>query len=251
VTYKEPESAVHHLKMAKAYLDDADEIAKKEDKPNKFASEAEIKALTQAAEHLNKARAIDPNEVLWIEEGKDKEKVKLDQDYINGRVLLKEGIAHLNAALDISQYRNIDGTSDRRHYNEGTARLQQACAALEQALTYRPYSDDVLDKLATTYRRLGDTQNYRRILERHVEISPDNMGLHKQIEELNASPQPTPLLRRAGFSISAPTIFSGMLVLGIALIILGIATKTFNPAGWGIVFLLVSGAGFWLYENVF
>jgi tetratricopeptide (TPR) repeat protein len=248
VAYKQPDTALHHLKMAKSYLDDADKQGAQDKKPNRVISDAQINILAQAAHHLNKAREIDPNEVLWIEE--KNEKIKLDQDTLNGDVLLSEGIAHLNAALFISNtFSNIDGTFDKRPNKDGMSRLEQARDALEKAIKYRPYSDQSYKFLAQVYGALGDLQNYRRILERHVEISPDNIEVHKQLAALENQKYPTARFRQKPFTISFPTVMSLLFVLGIVLIIVAIASHDFNPAGFGIVLFIVAGIGFKVYET--
>jgi len=142
VAYQAPDTALHHLKMAKAYLDEADKEVAKDKKPDEFVSEAKIRALAKAARHLNRAREIDPNEVLWVEDEEDEVGITLDQDYLNGRVLVKEGIAHLNAVHYISNsFRCLDGTVDRESYKKAIGRLHNARIALEKALTYIPASE--------------------------------------------------------------------------------------------------------------
>jgi len=252
MAYNEPDTALHHLKMAKAYLDEAEKHGAKEKNANQFVSDAEIKSLLEAAHHLNNARAIDPNEVLWVEDPKDKTRTKIDQDFLNSKVLLMEGVAHLNAARDLStKHRNTDGSVVRKVYKEGVGRLEQARDALEKSLNYRSYSDDALNFLAKAYLRLGDQQNCRRVLERHLEVSSDDIELHKQIKELDAGSVPGPLFRAPSFSISFPTIMSFTTIAAIGLFILAIVQHSGAPVGPGILLLLGSAAGFWLYEKFF
>jgi tetratricopeptide (TPR) repeat protein len=248
VAYKQPDTALHHLKMAKSYLDEADKQGEQDKKPNRVLSDAQINILAQAAHHLNKAREIDPSELLWIEE--KNEKIKLDQDTLNGDVLLSEGVAHLNAAVFISNtFGNIDGTFNKGHYKAGVSRLEQARDALEKAIKYRPYSDQTYKFLAQVYGALGDIHNYRRILERHVEISPDNIEVHKQLAALANLKYPSTRFRQKPFSLSVPTMLSLSFLAGIILIIVAIASHNFNPAGFGIILLIASGIGFKIYET--
>ena len=63
--------------------------------PSEFFSQLQLKSLAQAAVHLDKARAIDPTEALWVEDEKEEVKKKFTQDYLTSRVLTYEGAAHL------------------------------------------------------------------------------------------------------------------------------------------------------------
>lgn len=250
MAYTEPDTALHHLKMAKSYLDDATDLVKPGGEASESVATEQLGLLAQAAEHLNRARAIDPDEVLFVKDDKLTEREKLDQDYLNGSILLHEGVAHLNASLDAqSHYKYTDGTINKPQYKAGVARLEKARDALEKSLTYRSHSGDVLTFLAKTYQQLGDYQNYRRVLERHLEHSPDDISLHKQIKALNQNPVLQPAFQTPGFTFTFGKYLVGLIIAGVALIVLAIVAGSGNAAGWGIVFLVLAGASAFFREK--
>ncbi len=250
MAYTEPDTALHHLKMAKSYLDDANNLAKPGDQASESVAAEQLQLLAQAAEHLNKARAIDPSEVLLVKDDKLTEREKLDQDYLNGTILLHEGVAHLNAALDAqSGYKYTDGSINKPRYKAGVARLEKARDALEKSFTYRAHSGDVLTFLAKAYQQLGDSQNYRRVLERHLQHSPDDIALHKQIKVLTQNPVLYPAFQTPGFTFTFGKYLVGLIVAGVALIVLAIVMGSGNAAGWGIVLLILAGASAFFKEK--
>lgn len=220
MAYEEPDTALHHLKMAKSYMDEAQVSLEKIDQPSEFFSEMQLKSLAQAAVHLNKARAIDPTEVLWVEYEKEDVQLKLTQDYITSRVLACEGAAHLNSAGAIwTTYQDSDGKTDRNQYAAGVRHLERGRDTLLKALTYNSYSHDGLRLLQAAYFRLGDKHNCRRILERRIELEPDNLTLHKEIKELSSQltikpyfdkPPAISLNAALGISIAAGLIIAGI-----------------------------------------
>jgi tetratricopeptide (TPR) repeat protein len=248
--YQEPDTALHHLKMAKSYLDDAERTGDISEHASQVVSESQLQALAKAAEHLNKARAIDSNEVLAVEDEKKGTKEKFDQDYLNGHVLLIEGVAHINSANHIWSYaKRSDGTIIRKSYREGVAYLEKARDVLEKALIYRPHSTEILKFLATAYHDLGDLANYRRILERHVELSPDEMGLHKNLRDLTEGYRPQPSFERPHFKLSLHGALTAMTIGGVALFILAAISRSGAPVGFGVVLLIIAFIGFWLKEK--
>src|ERR1700722_8439105 len=133
--------ALHHLKLAKAYLDECrgDFYAKGE--ANQYASESQLKVASKAAEHLNKARQLDPHAMIWVEDKPGDGKYQLTQDYLNSRVLEIEGVAFLNTAHDIhAQFQtyilNHDGKPVRAKERVGRDYLERARDALEKSLKY-------------------------------------------------------------------------------------------------------------------
>ncbi len=49
MAYEPPKTALHHLKMAKAYLDEAEATGKDEQHSSRITSEAQVKSLSKAA----------------------------------------------------------------------------------------------------------------------------------------------------------------------------------------------------------
>jgi len=182
--------ALQHLKLAKAYLDEARAEVSSKDEVSRYASEAQLKVATKAAEHLNKARQLDPDAVIWVEDKPGDGKYKLTQDYLNSRVLTIEGVAFLNTAHDIlaqceTYALNHDGKPDRGKEAEGKGYLERARDALEKSLKYSPAHEQALKFLSKTYRELGDKENYKRIMQKRVTINADDMEAHKALDRID------------------------------------------------------------------
>lgn len=249
VAYKEPDTALFHLQMAKSYLDEASSASAISKDASRAVSDMQLRSLLQAAEHLNKARAIDPQEALWIDDEKAGTKTKADQDYLNGEVLLHEGIAHLNASNDVwSNYKNLDGRVDRIKYRQGVSFLEQARTALEKAAQYRPYSTEVLRFLAQVYQGLGDADNFRRAVERHVELAPDDMTLHKTMKDLNAGWKPEPSFDKPPI-ISLNVALALCIPLGFVLTTIGGNTGIRPILSLGLL-LMFAWPAFWIVKII-
>jgi tetratricopeptide (TPR) repeat protein len=250
MAYQQPDTALHHLKMAYSYLEDARKVGEKIKEANSSVSAQQLAILVNAANHLNQARTLDPNEVLWVDEEKNQTRTKIDQDFLNGEVLLVEGVAHLNTALDhSSHYIYGDNRVYKPTFRAGSESLIKARDALVKALTYRPYSEEALKFLAKTYYHLGDAENYRKTLERHIQIRPENIELHKQMEDLSARP-PHPLFSKPGFEPKMHHVLLGCIFFGVLLLILAAATQSGAPVGMGIFFFAIGGFGFWVREKL-
>ena len=233
MAYEEPDTALHHLKMAKSYLDEAGLTAEISNDASWVVSDLQLRSLVQAALHLNKARDIDPKEVLWIEDKKTGTKERYDQDYLNGDVLLYEGVAHLNTSNALwSRYADPYGKIDRPAYRQCTLFLEKARDTLEKAARYRPYSTEIHRHLANVYEGLGDFDNYRRVVERRVELDPDNMALHKTMKDLNAGWTPSPSLQKPpSLTFNGAVVLCGL--LGVAIFLFGAFLNATRLSGFG------------------
>ena len=185
-----PSPALHHLKLAKAYLDEARGDFFSKGEVSQYASEAQLKIATKAAEHLNKARILDPHAGLWVEDKPGDGKYQLTQDYLNSRVLAIEGVAFLNTAHDIlaqceTYMLNHEGKPDRGKENTGKRYLERARDALEKSLTYSATQEEALTFLSIAYRELGDKENYKRIMQKRVAINDDDMEAHKALDRID------------------------------------------------------------------
>jgi hypothetical protein len=180
----------HHLKLAKAYLDEARGDFYSKGEANQYTAEAQLKVASKAAEHLNKARQLDPHAVIWVEDNPGDGKYKLTQDYLNSRALAIEGVAFLNIAHDIlaqcDTYRlNNDNRPDRRKEASGKGYLENARDALEKSLNYSAAHKEALKYLSQTYRELGDKENYKRIMQQRVVVDDDDMEAHKALDRID------------------------------------------------------------------
>jgi hypothetical protein len=184
--------ALHHLKLAKAYLDEARGEVFSKGEVSQYLSEAQLKVATKAAEHLNKARQLDPHAGLWVEDKPGDGKYQLTQDYLNSRVLAIEGVAFLNTAHDIhaqcqTYILNHDGKPDRAKERDGRDYLERARDALEKSLKYSAAHEEALKFLSQTYRELGDKENYQRVMQKRVQINADDMEAHKALDRIDES----------------------------------------------------------------
>ena len=180
-------SAMHHLNMAKAYLDDV-RIANKAKTITYAGADFQINLLSKAAQHLLEARVIDPHQTLVYEE--DGDTFEFTQDRLNSIVLSDEGMVSFHRAyiahVDFQKYLDQnDNTSARRAASQGTRYFQEATIAFEKALVYHPEHSNTFDFLSQTYRDLGDKENYIRILKRWLEVNPTNMDARKRLDLLD------------------------------------------------------------------
>ena len=186
MAYQAPETAEHHLKMAKAYLDEATDTKDSKGDANRFISEMQIKALSKAANHLDRARAVDPTAVLKVEDEKTKETIGISQDVLSSQVLLQEGYASINTARDLlsSATGRYEGVN-RKELAQSLAAYKKAAVGLEKSLKYNPYSSQTLIGLTQIYEAIGDKPNYKRVVERRLELDPNDMQAHKLIEAMH------------------------------------------------------------------
>jgi tetratricopeptide (TPR) repeat protein len=220
MAYEPPATALHHLKMAKAYLDDYRGYV--DDAPDAFSSIGpHISAiLERAAEHLKKARAIDPAEVLWVEDAKENVKYKYTQDFLASEALCYEGNMLLNNAKYIeSKYNDSEGKINRGKRAQGIQFLERAREVLLKSLTYNSVNSDALLYLGLAYLYLGDGDSYRSVLERRLKLDPDNILLHKAFETANEPGGYEPLFSNPPIiSLNAAlalSIFSGFIIFGV------------------------------------
>jgi tetratricopeptide (TPR) repeat protein len=179
-----------HLELANSYLDDAQAALNSAKTPSTFIVERTAKPLSKAADHLNKAREIDPNEFLWVESDEDKAvRLRFTQDIFASRILLCEGVAALNAAhainTDNDTYRLNHGRADRSLVRTGNAYLISARDALEKSLKFSVGHKDTLKFLTQTYRELGEKDKYKRLLEKRIELYPDDIAAHKELDQID------------------------------------------------------------------
>jgi hypothetical protein len=183
------QSATHHLKLAKLYLDDANRLQASEKHYNKHTSAIIVQTLSRAAEQLIKAREIDPNENLWMQDTSGKPPFEVTQDLLNSMVLTSEGLASYYAALHVNDqndsYYSGVGTNRQAYLKEGLLFLHEARDALEKSLIYTPYREYSLTLLSKVYRALGDSVNYKRILEKRIAIRPNDIEAHKELSEID------------------------------------------------------------------
>jgi tetratricopeptide (TPR) repeat protein len=181
----ESSPALHHLKMAKAYLDEARDTDKNSKEANRYVSEAQVAALSKAATHLNKARELDPTAVLEVEDKEKKTVLRYNQDFLTGLVLCHEGLASINAGRDLlmqaTSFEKIDTTKLR----ESESKYISARDALEKSLKYNPYDDDALKFLTDVYSTLADKENYRRIIVERIKQNSDDMDAHKSLDRMS------------------------------------------------------------------
>jgi tetratricopeptide (TPR) repeat protein len=249
MAYKEPETALHHLKMANSYLDDAQRTIESTKDASQFISQLQMRSLAEAAQHLNKARAIDPTEVLWVDDEKENVRLKMDQDYLTSRVLVYEGVAQINSAREIwTTYEDTDGKINRSKYNDGVRNLELARDTLEKALKYNPVSADGLNFLQLAYQYLSDAQNFRRILERRIELRPDDIALHKQIKELNQNPVLTPYFKKPPL-ISFTAALWLSVPIGLILATIGVNTGFTPLLALGMI-LFWGPIAFWILKII-
>ena len=73
---------------------------------------------------------------------------------------------------------------------EGQGRLQDAKAQMEESLTMRPNTPEVLNNLGTVFRKLGDRAGARKVFERAVTLRPNypiaRYNLAEEYESVNA-----------------------------------------------------------------
>jgi tetratricopeptide (TPR) repeat protein len=248
----EESPALHHLKLVKAYIDEARLTQASEKTASAYISEVALKSLSKAAEHLNKARELDPNEVLWVEDKPGDGKYQLTQDFLHARVLTGEGICALNSAHEM-QYKNNtyllnhDGKIDREAIATGNRYLASARDAFEKALKYSPAHQDALVYLSKTYRELGDKENYRRVLQQRVQITPDDMNAHKELDQVDDPDFVTPILTTQRFKKITLNGYLGLsMILGFMVIL---AAESRGPIG-AIGYLMFAGPPLiWWYRR--
>ena len=219
------------------------------DEPSEFFSQLQLKSLAQAAVHLNKARAIDPTEALWVEDKKEEVKLKFTQDYLTSRVLTYEGAAHLNSAGAVwTTYKGGGGKPDRGQYAAGVRHLKRGRDTLVKALTSNPFSHDGLRLLQEAYFRLGDKHNCRRILERRIELEPDNITLHKEIKELSSQLTIKPYFDKPS-AVSLNAALGICVAVGLAVAGVGLATGLAPVFGLGTI-LWFAPVAFWISKII-
>ena len=239
MAYQAPETAEHHLKMAKAYLDEAKATLAAAKDASQYISQVQLKDLAEAAQHLNKARAIDPNATLVVEDKEDGARITYKQDFLAGLLLLHEGVAHLNITNAISG--TYDGTQagvPRKSRKEGIRSLEKARDSLEKSLIYNPYHEDALKFLYMTYQRLGDRTKARQILERRIELKPEDMSLHREIRTFDQTRTLSPMFQSPGISFSV--VMRCVLAFGVVLLILALPVGSWSMAIWGIIIVFAA-----------
>lgn len=257
MAYKEPDTALHHLKMAKSYMDNADSRLNMDSGVLKVFSEQQLELLAKAAEHLNRARAIDPTEVLLVPDEKNNERVTFTQDFMTARVLLHEGIAHINSARDMDgRYKDHKGRVVEAKYREGVGYLENARDALEKSLTFNSYGRDALRFLQMSYQNLGDEPNFRRILERRVELYPEDIGIHREIEYHDEHPGIKPMFEASSsptfgmpFFLDFERVMFIAIGFGFFLIILAFPAKSFDLGMWGFILMLSAVFILWVEQK--
>lgn len=66
-----------------------------------------------------------------------------------------------------------------------SGQLKKAVDAFEKALALAPDAVDILTELSRTYREIGDVENERRILERLLELDPENESIRQRLKALD------------------------------------------------------------------
>jgi tetratricopeptide (TPR) repeat protein len=288
MAYKPPNTASYHIQMARSFYDEARKVDEEaptvgdirahmprngaladihvsdadiHNASQQRVAEDQLKSLRKAIEHLNQARALDPGAIVSYpsqnkEEAEQGIKLKATVDQMYAKVLSLEGIAHLNIATAI-QTDHSDGTMNRKYRREGIDHLEAGRDAFIKSLKYDPYASHAKHYLETAYYYLGDSANYaifrdqkRTELQRQIDSDPENIELHKQMQQLIQGPgMARPLFGSAGFSISLRGVLTGMLLFGIFFIILGIATNS-GTIGLGIFLLVVAAIVAWTKEKL-
>jgi hypothetical protein len=249
-----PSSAMvqHHLKMAYSYLTDA-RTQTDVDISAEFISKSTIDSLTRAAEHLVKAREIDPLAVYWVADKPGEEKYKLSQNFLNAQVLALEAVAHYNAARAIGVKRSGTESAARKNRRAGKAELEQARIAGERALEYSSVDYNALNCLRHVYEDLGDRDNLRRVVTKLMELRPDDLDIHKEFDSVS-DPRwfPDPLFDNPtliGRLFDLPLRYPSLAV-GISFVILVIGSASSIIAKIGIGLVVIS-AIWWMLVRAY
>lgn len=91
-------------------------------------------------------------------------------------------IAQYEAALSLGYIHD-----EQLFFNLGMAYAEtgqdsKAVDAFEKALALDPDSIDTLSELEVMYQKMGEIRNERRILERHLELEPDNDAVRQRLD---------------------------------------------------------------------
>jgi tetratricopeptide (TPR) repeat protein len=142
--------ATDHMKIALNYLEQANDGPQTRPEAIKHAH----KFTTLAADHIDRARALDPHAVIEI----------------------KDSIANIDSLIQNALY--IQGFYDAR-YGRLRADVQRGIDALQKSLRYGPESSEAHLQIAIGYTRLGETVLADRAVAKAIELEPANLEAHE------------------------------------------------------------------------
>ena len=143
-------NAADHMQVAENYLRDAQNIPS-----DPVAAMEKIHRLTPlAADHLDKASALDPTATIQI-----------DGHAINIDYLVADCL-------------QMQGTIEAR-YGDSAKVVRRGMKAIESTIKYRPYKSDLYLSLAIAHMRLDQKYSAQPFLKKAIELDPTNQYAHQ------------------------------------------------------------------------